>query len=293
MRFEYAKNISNAKYGVNIYEFDAKKSSMEQINKIKELIYNNNIVVLKNQNLTPKEYVNLGKMFGKVETYYESMYHHPEEKEIFVSSNINKNGKNTGVPKTGNFWHADYAFMENPFSFTLIYPRIVPKKKRGTYFIDMAEAYRNLPPELKDNVRNLTSCHSVRRYFKIRPSDVYRPICDLLEEVENKTPPAFHPATFTHPVTGETILYISEATTYELRNAQDHPVNRDLLQRLLEATGQLDTTYQNPLIHMQTFSETDLIIWDNRRMIHRSLHTNTPEPAESHRITVYDEYPFC
>ena len=289
MKIDYA---TNAKYGVNIHGFDVHQADKQQINDIKELIYKNNIAVLKNQRLTPQDYVKLGHMFGRVEAYYEPMYHHAEEKEIFVSSNVSSEGKVSGVPKTGKFWHTDYAFMPEPFAFTLIYPQIVPSKNRGTYFIDMAEAYRSLPDKLKSELEGVLSCHSPRRYFKIRPDDVYRPVCELLADIEEKTPPVTHPATFAHPVTGETILYISEAFTYLLKDARGNALDNRLLNDLLEATGQLDTTFTHPLIHLQTFTQGDLLIWDNRRLIHRSLHTKTPEPAESYRITVHDDHPF-
>jgi hypothetical protein len=42
--------------------------------------------------------------------YYEPVYHHPDTDLIFVSSNLPKDGKQIGVPKTGKFWHADYQF---------------------------------------------------------------------------------------------------------------------------------------------------------------------------------------
>jgi alpha-ketoglutarate-dependent taurine dioxygenase len=56
------------------------------------------------------------------------MCHHPEQREIFVSSNVISGDTRVGVPQTGKFWHADYQFMPNPFGLTLIYPQVVPKK---------------------------------------------------------------------------------------------------------------------------------------------------------------------
>lgn len=281
-----------AKYGAEIYEFDLDSATDGQVKTIKDAIYQNNIIVLKDQTLSPKEYVKLGHLLGEPEVYYESMYHHPEEKEIFVSSNVSRDGQQSGVPKTGKFWHADYSFMKKPFSFTIIYPKVVPEGPRGTYFIDMAEAYNCLTDDIKLRIKNTVGCHSVRRYFKIRPSDVYRPIVELLAEIEKETPEIYHPTSFPHPVTGETILYVSAAATQDLRDENGVIIDGSLLTSLLEATGQLDMTFENPLIHTQTFCDTDILIWDNRRLIHRALHTTTSEPAESHRLTLHDEYPF-
>jgi taurine dioxygenase len=132
----------------------------------------------------------------------------------------------------------------------------------------------------------------VRRYFKIRPSDVYRPVSALLEEIEQHTPASEHPAVFDHPVTGEPVLYISEAITEELRGPDGLPLRAGLLEELLEATGQLDTTFRHPNLHLQTFDKGDLLIWDNRSLVHRALHAAKPEPTVSHRVTVHDEHEF-
>ena len=284
------------KMGALIWDFNAFTATDADVKALKDAVYAERIVLLKDQHLKPAEFVALGRLIGEVETYYEPMYHHPEEREIFVSSNVadfaQGQSRQMGVPKTGKFWHADYQFMPRPFALTLIYPQIVPKKNRGTYFIDMGAAYRALPVELKDVVTNSVTEHSPRRYFKIRPSDVYRPICEIQEEIEQKTPPSRHPTAFKHPVTGNPVLYLSAGLTYAIEHADGTSAGDELLQELLAASGQLDDTFTHEYIHLQTFEEGDLLIWDNRRLVHRALHTTTPEPAESFRVTVHDEYPF-
>ena len=86
----------------------------------------------------------------------------------------------------GKFWHSDYQFMPRPFDITLIYPQVVPTKNRGTFFINLCAAYEALSDELKSAVQDTVAWHSVRRYFKIRPTDVYRPISEVLDEVESR-----------------------------------------------------------------------------------------------------------
>ncbi|MFJ4682712.1 TauD/TfdA dioxygenase family protein [Streptomyces sp. NPDC088789] len=282
------KEVTHTEIGATVEGFDHATASAQDVDAIKEAVYTKKIVVLKDQHLEPRQLLKLGQLFGRPETYYEPMYQHPEVEEIFVSSNVPKDGKQIGVPKTGKFWHADYQFMPDPFGLTFIYPQVVPEKNRGTYFIDMGKAYEQLPEDLKKEVSGTFSQHSVRKYFKIRPSDVYRPISEVIEEVDTKTPPVVKPSTFLHPMTGETILYISEGFTLGLEDADGKPLETDLLQRLFEATGQLDDTFDHPNIHLQTFEKGDLLVWDNRSLIHRARHTTTPEPTVSFRVTVHD-----
>lgn len=281
-----------AKIGMAVADFDPAGASDAAVNELKHLVYAEKIVVLKGQRLTPAEFVALGARLGEVETYYQPMYHHPEFKEIFVSSNVSDNGQRVGVPQTGKFWHADYQFMPRPFGLTLIYPQVVPKVSRGTYFIDMGRAYQKLPAGLRSAIDGGTCLHSARRYFKIRPSDVYRPIHEVMADVERETPPVAHPTVLTHPVTGEQVLYLSEGFAYALEDADGTRLDDAVLPELLTRTGQLDTTFTHENIHLQTFDEGDLLIWDNRSLIHRALHTVNPEPTVSFRVTVHDEYPF-
>ncbi|MFF5717964.1 TauD/TfdA dioxygenase family protein [Streptomyces buecherae] len=273
-------------------ELDVLNAPDEDLVALKEKVYQHKIVVLKEQNLSPAEFVTFGRRLGEVETYYQPMYHHPEHKEIFVSSNVRESGQQIGVPQTGKFWHHDYSFMARPFGLTLIYPQVVPRENRGTYFIDMGKAYQKLPREMKNAIAGTRGRNSVRRYFKIRPDDVYRPITEVLAEIEEQTPAVTHPTVFPHPVTGEPLLYISEAFTYELQQADGTPLPDGLLRELLAAVGQSDPTFQHENIHLQTFDKGDLLVWDNRSLVHCARHTVKPEPTVSHRVTVHDAYEF-
>jgi alpha-ketoglutarate-dependent taurine dioxygenase len=288
----FTSTQQDAKLGVIVEGFDAAKADEAEIAELKRLVYTHKIAILKRQELDIEDFVALGRLLGEPVPYYEPMYHHPDNDLVFVSSNVPKDGQQVGVPKTGKFWHADYQFMPKPFAFTLIHPQVVPSVNRGTYFIDLGKAYEALPADLKAAVEGVGAVHSPRRFFKIRPTDVYRPIGELLEEIELKTPAVRHSAVIKHPSTGESVLYISEGFTVALEDAEGKELDGDLLRRLLEATAQYDTSFEHELIHLQRFEFGDLLVWDNRSLVHRALHTQTPEPAVSHRVTVYDEYPF-
>lgn len=282
---------SDSIMGATVSGFELAGASDADLAELKASIYRHRLLVLKDQHLEPKEFVALGRALGTIEVYYEPMYHHPEHPEIFVSGT--KPGDSTeGVPQTGKFWHADYSFMSNPFGITMTYPQIVPKTNRGTFYIDMAKVFAELPDRLKDRLRGTLVEHSPRRYFKIRPTDVYRPIHEVQAEIEQVTPPVFHPTVFTHPVTGEEILYVSEAASFGFVEPDGTRLPPEILQEVLERSGQLDTGFTDPHIHLQGFTEGDLLLWDNRALVHRALHNPRPEPAQSYRVTVHDDFPF-
>lgn len=275
-----------------VRNFNLAKASAGEVEGLKEQVYTNKIVLLKNQDISPDEFKEFSLKMGVPEEYYQPMYHHPKVREIFVSSNIPKDGKTVGVPKTGRFWHADYAFMENPFAFTMVYPKTYPKSGRGTYFVNMVKVYDELSQDLKYLVDGSTCSHSVRKYFKIRPSDVYRPISEVLAEIESETPEVRHPCRIKHPVTGENILFISEGFSQGLYGPNGGELSADILSQLLLLSGQKDDQFNDSLIHYQEFERGDLIIWDNRSLVHCARHGKGAEPTETYRITLHDGFSF-
>ncbi|AYF73954.1 TauD/TfdA family dioxygenase [Nocardia yunnanensis] len=259
----------------------------EDVQLLRKTVYRDKIVLLRGLELDAAGFLDLGRRLGTPEAYYEPAYHHPEHPEMFVSSNVEENGQRVGVPKTGRFWHSDYQFMPRPFDMTLTSPRVVPERDRGTLFIDLAKAYEALSAELRELLEGTVATHTVRRYFKIRPSDVFRPVCELLAEIDAKTPPVTTPTVYEHPHTGERVLYLSEGFTESIHDAAGQSCP-ELLRELLAATGQLDGTPGVVPVHLQTFEAGDVLVWDNRSLVHRAVHTATPAPTVSWRVTVHD-----
>lgn len=279
--------LATSGLGVSVRGFDHTRATDADIELLTKHIYEDKVIALKDQQVDAGGLVELGKRFGELVRYYEPMYHHPEHPDVFVSSNVPKDGKQVGVPRTGKFWHADYQFKPQPFAFTIFAPQILPSKNRGTFFINMAQAYEQLPEQLREEISGLSARHSVSRYFKVRPSDVYRPLGEIIDEVNASTPAVEFPVAFEHPVTGEKLLYFSEGFTVDIPGSRP-----GLLRELLQATGQLDTEFSHPLIHTHAYDPGDIVIWDNRTLIHRALHTSDPTAATvSHRVTALDGYP--
>ncbi|MBO0855464.1 MAG: TauD/TfdA family dioxygenase [Nocardia sp.] len=274
--------------GIGVVAEGFDPGSAEDVRALKQAAYRHRIVIVKDQYPDPAGLLEFGRRLGTPQLYYEPIYQHPEVPEVFVSSNVSAGGKQLGVPKTGQFWHSDYQFMSRPYDLTIISPRRVPKERRGTLYIDLAEAYRRLDPELARAAEATVAVHTPRRKFKIRPDDVYRPIGDLLAEIDRRTPPVRRPTVLRHPHTGERLLYVTEGATETLEDADGTPCP-ELLTQLLSATGQLDESNEHPAIHLQKFDVGDLLIWDNIALAHRSLHNPSAEPAESWRVTVYDD----
>lgn len=274
-------------HGIRLEDPDTVADTVDA-GELRRLVYTHKMVVLKDLHPTPEQFLALGRALGTVVPYYEDMYRHPEYPEIFVSSTDRDSG---GVPKTGAFWHIDYQFMPEPFALTMTLPLAVPGTDRGTSFVDLAAAWTAVPEALKEKVRGTRTVCSPRRFVKIRPSDVYRPIGDVLRDIEETTPPQVWPTVVRHPVTGEEILYICEAFADRIIDAGGDELDPAILRRLLTISGQLDPDGTSPLVHTQYFGVGDALLWDNRSLAHCGRHGSTPGTVTTHRLTMLDGLP--
>lgn len=270
--------------GAQVIGVDPKRIDDISTEEIREIVYTNKLVVLKDVYPSPEEFIKLGKILGEIVPYYEPIYHHKEYPEIFVSSTE----EGQGVPKTGAFWHIDYMFMPEPFAFSMVLPLAVPGHGRGTYFIDLNKVWESLPLTMKDPIRGTYGTHDPRRHIKIRPSDVFRPIGEVLDEINRVTPPVKWPTVIKHPKTGQEILYICATGTTSIEDQEGNLLDPTVLQELLAATGQLDPNYTSPFIHTQHYEVGDIILWDNRVLMHRAKHGAATGTLTTYRLTMLD-----
>jgi taurine dioxygenase len=105
-----------------------------------------------------------------------------------------------------NEWHSDGTFRPVPPMATVLRAIDVPSLG-DTLFADMAAAYDNLPPDLKDRIEGLTAVNdwSIGAY-----SDKYR---DSLETFRAVVPPVEHPVVICHPRTGRRTLFVNRLFT--------------------------------------------------------------------------------
>ncbi|MGJ6126738.1 TauD/TfdA family dioxygenase [Mycolicibacterium sp. Y3] len=277
-------NVKGRGLGAVVTGIDPKNLDSITTAEIRDIVYENKLVVLKDVHPSPEQFIELGRIVGDIVTYYEPVYHHKEYPEIFVSSTE----QGQGVPKTGAFWHIDYMFMPEPFAFSMVLPLAVPGSDRGTYFIDLNKVWESLPASQQEPARGTFSTHDPRRHIKIRPSDVYKPIGEVWDEINKTTPPIKWPTVIRHPKTGQEILYICASGTSKIEDHDGNILDPEILQGLMTATGQLDADFSAPFIHTQHYEVGDIILWDNRVLMHRAKHGTATGTLTTYRLTMLD-----
>jgi taurine dioxygenase len=274
-------------FGCSIFGVDANTSTSADIGALKDLLYRNRLIVLKDQEVSEQQYCDFAGRFGFPVPYLQSNYHHPEFPLIFVSSNIKKDGKQIGVARTGGYWHSDTSFEKQPKVITMLMPKVLPRQQRSTKFIDMAEVYSALPKATQNRLVGAECLHSGRWRYKIRPEDVGLDIFEILQMIDCFAPTVRHPAVIEHPYTREKVLYANRGFTIGVADRSlDESAN--LLKEIF------DFAESDRFVREVRWSMGDIIIWDNRFLSHTSGRNSGPEEETMmYRITAHDDYPLC
>jgi taurine dioxygenase len=132
--------------GCSVFGVDVNTLQPVELDEVKDVLYRNRIIVLKNQTVSEQGFCDFAHHFGFPDPYLQGNYHHPEYPLIFVSSNVKRDGKQIGVARTGGYWHSDTSFEKEPKVITMLLPQVLPQKSlRTTRFIAMSAVYSASP----------------------------------------------------------------------------------------------------------------------------------------------------
>ncbi|HET7500123.1 MAG TPA: TauD/TfdA family dioxygenase [Kofleriaceae bacterium] len=272
--------------GAVITDVKAPALTSGEVEGVKESLYRDKLVVFRDQSPSNHEYIELAKLFGTPQIYFQSNYHHPEHPEIFVSSNELYDGKKFGVAGTGRYWHTDYSFMTEPLSLTMVRPVRIPEGNRGTLYTDMERVWAELPDSLRALVEGRRAIHEGKHRYKVQAKDIDRSLLEIMEEIAREVPAVTHPTVIRHPVTRRDSLYVNEGFTTGLEG-MPHEDSRAVLDQLFAFIT------QDRFIHAHPWSHGDVLFWDNRVLNHMAAHGAVIHQAStSFRIGVYDGLPF-
>ena len=94
--------------------------------KIESEFYQNQVMVVRGQKLTATQFLDFARRLGRPEPHVIDQFHHPEHADILILSNVQKDGKPTGLADAGTYFHTDYSYLEIPARATTLYSIQVP-----------------------------------------------------------------------------------------------------------------------------------------------------------------------
>ena len=174
-------------------------------------------------------------------------------------------------------WHSDSSFKPTPAKYSLLHARILPAKGGNTEFADMRATYDALDAETRETVAELVCEHS-----QIFSRGVLG-FTDFTEEERAKWAPVPQRLVRRHAVTGRKSLFLSAHAGGIL--GWPMPEARALLRDLTEHATQRE------FVHAHKWRVHDLVMWDNRVVMHRARRYDWSEVRELHRTTVADIAP--
>jgi alpha-ketoglutarate-dependent 2,4-dichlorophenoxyacetate dioxygenase len=158
-------------------------------------------------------------------------------------------------------WHSDSSFKSVPSLCSLLSARIIPPEGGATEFASCRAAYPSLPEELKRRVEHAIAIHDFAwSRDQIRPG--------FFTETERaEYPPVRHPIVRTNPVNGRRSLFLGAHASH----VEGLPLEEGgaLLKRLLDHVTRPEFCYRHRWKHH------DLVIWDNRCVLHRATPYDT------------------
>ena len=159
------------------------------------------------------------------------------------------------VAKANALWHTDSSFKETPALASVLSARVLPGADGDTEFTSTRLAWERLPGGMQDKLKNAVATHS---YANSR--DQIHP--DLANEVERKAlPPVRWRMNWRNPANDRRALYVA-SHAYAIDGMDDRDA-RQLLAQLM------DDTTRREYVYVHKWRSGDVVMWDNRAMLHR------------------------
>ena len=246
------------------------------------------VLVFHDQKITDEQQMAFSRNFGNLEDARGGNITKPEDKRLQVGMNDVSNLGRDGQPLSresrvrlfnlGNMlWHSDSSFRAIPAKYSLLSARVVNPVGGNTEFADMRAAYDMLDAGTKAQIADLICEHSLMY------SRGSLGMLDYSDEERAMFRPVRQSLVRTHPVSGRKSLYLSSHAGAVI--GMPTPEARILLRDLNEHAT------QPKFVYVHTWRPWDLVMWDNRQVMHRVRRYDESQPRDMRRTTVAGDAP--
>jgi taurine dioxygenase len=249
----------SAPLGIIVNDVDVTTMDEDQWQKINTLFCQHHVLVFPQQALNPEQQIAFAARWGELVAHpYAALEGYPTIIEL------ENRGKSRDV---NQHWHSDMTFNPSPPKLTMLYALKAPKIGGDTAFSNQVLAYAELSGGLKAVVDGLQAHHSAKGLAR------------LYGENEQEAPRALHPVVRTHDESGERALYVCRAFTQRFEGW-----SREESESLLEYLFKHATRPEFQARHQ--WHTGDLVMWDNRSVLHYAVHDHGDDARVIHRCQV-------
>lgn len=246
------------------------------------------VLVFHDQKINDEQQLAFSRSLGELEHSIGTSLRAPDEYRLPTTfadvSNLDKNNQvyarddRRRLFAIGNrLWHSDSSFKVVPAKYSLLHARSIPSKGGNTEFADMRAAYDALDDETKAEIEDLICEHS--QIYSRQQIGFF----DLTDEERARFKPVRQRLVRTHPVTGRKSLYLASHAGAIV--GWPVPEARCFLRDLIEHATQREFVYSH------TWRVNDLVMWDNRQVMHRGRPFPAHEPRDVRRTTLVGDGP--
>ena len=245
-----------------------KRISDETFAQLHNALTEFSVLVFPGQNINDAEQITFSQRFGSLETTKTGT--RGAGSPLVILSNIGEDNRIVPfadrlnmVNRANMQWHADSSFKRIPAQTSILSAREVPVTGGNTEFVSMRAVYAELPEDLRQAAEDRVAIHDfAHSRDKVDPSlmtdserSALPPVRQamVLDQGRNLGPSLY---------IGSHVSHVEGMTTSE---------SRKLIDRLLSFAT------QEQFIYCHTWCLHDLVIWDNRSVIHRA------EPFVNHK----------
>jgi taurine dioxygenase len=288
-------------FGAEISGVDLSKPVSDDLfEQVAKAFFDNQVVVLRNQKLTPDLQIAFTSKFGILEEHVRKESRLAGHPEILIISNLlDDDGKAVGAQDAGRYWHSDLSYKPVPSLLSALYSIEVPEKDGkvlgDTGFASTIAAFEALPEEMKQRLQELKNVHSYRFYrqknFRAQQAEKVRGGRSIqehepTEEQLRSVPDVETPVVRTHPVTGRKGLFVNEAHTSKI-------VGMDEAEGEALLTGLYAHICKPEFLYRHSWRPGDLLMWDNCSVQHKATFDyDLPQRRLMYRTTVRGTAPF-
>jgi len=268
-------------FGAEVEGLDlAQPMSPATFAEFQRAFYDNLVVTVRAQSLAPAQFVAFARRIGPPQPHVIDQFHHLEDANILILSNVKKDGQPTGLQDAGSYFHTDYSYLQVPARATTLYSRVVPKVGGDTLFANQQAAYDDLPAAMKKRIAPL---HAIHHYGNRHDQDERsRTVASVLnDEQKAKMPVITHRIARPHPVTGRIALYAVSGSSFGIAGMPEDEA-RDLLDELAA-----HSTQEKYRLRFK-YGVGDVVLWDNASLLHSATLTDPDDARTLWRITVLE-----
>lgn len=260
--------------GVTIHEVAAADAAYAAVRAAFE---EHSVLVFRDQDVTDEAQLAFTRRFGPLEVTKAGSV--GAGSNLVVLKTLDEEGK--VVPedhrlalenRANQLWHTDSSFKRVPALASVLSSRIVPPRGGETEYVSTRLAFERLDPALQRQLENSFAWHEYAfSRAKIAP--------DLVGPVERAAlPPQCWRLVWQNPVNGRKALYIA-SHTFAIEG-MERVAAQELLAELTQAATVPGASY------LHAWREGDVVMWDNRAIMHRGRPWPAREPRHMVRSTI-------